>query len=282
MGKNNRIGILFACRSDGGIAHDFFAPVLESFKNTCEKKGYDISFINCNLNRANYLTYMEQVEKEGYDGVFVACIEYDDEEGIELWSSDIPTVSLDEELPNTFCVKSDNVNGMKQLVEYIISMGHTKIAYIMGDNNSISNLRLKIFRETCEAHGVKVSPNYIKCSKYRDISKAGFYTEELLRLADPPTCIMYSDDYASIGGFNALRARGLHVPKDMSVSGYDGLTILANYEPRIATVKQNTSELGRLCAVKLIEIIEHPDSYGKEPIIVDTILEKGRTIREIF
>ncbi len=282
MERNYSIGVLFADRANSGLTHDYFAGILDSFKRKVEENGYNICFLNSNLQSENRRTYVEQVKQRGFDGVVIACIEYDDPEVKELLGSGIPIVTIDEEIENVETVISDNVSGIKNLVRYLIEMGHKRIAYILGDDNTVTSIRLQGFQEVCSEYGIEIPESYIRHSKYRDMKKASYETEQLLRLDNPPSCIMYSDDFAAIGGINILHARGLQIPDDISVVGYDGINILAQYEPRLTTIKQNTTEIGHQAAIRLMEQIEHPEEKQAETIVVSTILEKGRTVGRVY
>ena len=226
MGIGYNIGVLFADNSNSGLTHDYFAGILDSFKRTAEESGYDIGFLNCCKDGENRKTYLEQVKHRQYDGIVIACINYNDSE--------------------------------------------------------VTSIRLQSFREACAEIGAEIPEEYIKKSEYRDMKKAIYQTEQLLRLDNPPSCILYSDDFAAIGGINILRARGLEIPEDISVTGYDGINILSQYEPRLTTVRQNTTKIGQIAAEKLMEYIENPQQTAKETIIVETELEKGRTVGRVF
>lgn len=282
MEVNYSIGVLFADESNSGLTHDYFAGVLDSVKRTSEAKGYDISFLNCNKEGEKRRSYLEQVKHRKYDGIMIACIDFEDPEVQELIDSGIPIVTIDNEIDNIIAVKSDNEQGIKQLVHYLGEMGHKRIAYILGDDNVVTGIRLRGFKEACAEMGIKVPDEYIRQSEYRNLKKAAYQTEQLLRLENPPTGILYPDDFAAIGGINILRARGLEIPGDVSVTGYDGINILSQYEPRLTTIRQNTSEIGRIAAEKLIECIENAGNVKRETIVVKTELEKGRTVGRIY
>ncbi len=281
MITKDKIAVLYADNSHNGLTHSYFAAVLESFKTTCEALGYNISFLNCNRNAKNRRTYMEQMKYYGYDALFVLCIEYDDPEVIELLDSDIPVVAIDEILFRGVSVVSDNSDGIKQLVYYLNDLGHKKIAYICGDDNPVTDLRLKGFYKACQERKIEIKDEYIKPSEYRNILKAEQFTEELLELEDRPSCIIYPDDLSAVGGINKIHAKGYNIPDDISVVGYDGLDVLTQFQPRLTTIKQNTEDLGRTAAENLIEILESGDYTKSECIIVDTLLEKGKTVGKI-
>ncbi|MGN0415773.1 MAG: LacI family DNA-binding transcriptional regulator [Agathobacter sp.] len=280
--KNNMVAVLHADSANSGLTHDFFAGIMDSFKRSVENKGYNMCFLNSDKQGLNRQSYTQQVKQLGIDGILISCIEYNDPEVTELLHSGIPIVTVDEELEGAITVKSDNVLGIKNLVRYIIEMGHKRIAYILGDDNTVTSIRLQGFYEVCEEMGITVPDCYIRHSFYRDMKQASFETEQLMRLKTPPTCILYPDDFAAIGGINILRARGLNIPKDISVAGYDGIRILAYYEPRLTTIKQNTFELGQQAALQLISYMEAPETVSRETVVVDTTLQKGRTVGKFY
>lgn len=276
------LGIIYADNAKNGLTHDFFSAILNGFKNEAESLGYEIHFINTNKECKTRKSYLDTVYEKNIDGVIVACINYDDPEVIELLQSDIPIITIDESLDGVVSVLSDNEQGMRELVQYIASMGHKKIAYIHGDSNTVTGKRLAVFNATCKELGIDIPAEYIGESNFRDVGRAAYLTEEMLRLPEPPTCIIYSDDYAATGGINIIHARGLTIPADISVAGYDGLDFPSRYEPRITTVKQNMDLMGKTAAQKLIEFIEVGKPDDATNIYIATSLSKGRTIRQVL
>ena len=280
MNKSFNIGVLFMDEAMSGLTHDYFANILNSFKVTAESKGYDITFINSSRKTKKEKTYLEHCRYRGLDGVVIACINYENPEVIELLESDIPVVTVDHKHHGRVAVLSNNYVGMRELVEYIISMGHKKIAYITGDENSVTKQRLESFRKTMESYGLDIPQQYLVSSEYRNLKKAEKYTKQLLNLPDPPTCIMYSDDYSALGGIGQIHAMGKNIPQDISVAGFDDIFIAGQLRPRLTTVCQDTDKIGRKAAEKLISLIEKK-TVSLRPVIVDTELRKGASVRKL-
>lgn len=279
--KTNRsynLGVLFADEARSGLTHSYFSHVLESFRQEAEKNGYDITFIN---NRANdgTFSYYEHSRYRGVDGVVIACVNFESEEVQELMNGDLPVVTIDYVINNQTCILSDNVQGMEELVSYIIACGHTKIAYIHGADSAVTQNRIATFRHVMEKHGIEVPASYIKEGVYHAPEVSAGLTEELLSLQERPTCIIYPDDFSCFGGINVIQRSGMKIPQDISVAGYDGQRIAQVIEPRITTYKQNTEELGRLAAKKLIERIEKPESSVIERVAVKGKLIRGKSVR---
>lgn len=275
------IGVLFVDEAMSGLTHDYFSSVLDSFKRTAEQYGYDITFINCCRNRKGRMSYLEHCRYRGFDGVVLACIDFEDPEVIELVKSDIPLVTVDYVFNNRIAVLSDNVNGMKELLTYAYNMGHRRIAYIHGADSSVTQNRLSSFYKTAEELNLEIPKEYEKTAAYRDVMAAYKATNELLSLSDAPTCILYPDDFAAFGGFNAMWERGLRVPEDVSLAGYDGIPVSSHLRPRLTTIKQDTIQIGHVAAVELIGLIEKPKSTIIKQIVVPGALEEGGSIARI-
>ena len=106
-------------------------------------------------------------------------------------------------------------------------------------------------------------------------------TAELLELKDPPTCILYPDDYSALGGINEIRDRGLRIPEDISVAGYDGITVARILQPKLTTLCQDTEAIGRIAADKLIDLIEHPKTTLIDKFTVEGTLFKGASVKDM-
>lgn len=282
--KTNRaysLGVLFVDDGQSGLTHDYFAHVLDSFKRTAEERGYDITFINSCKTRSQRMSYLEHSRYRRFDGVVIACVDFEDPEVEELVRSNIPVVTIDHLFNNRSTILSDNVKGISDLVHYIFEMGHRKIAYIHGADSAVTQSRLSSFYRTCEELGIDIPTEYVREAPYRNTK--GTYTEtiKLLDLKNPPTCILYPDDFSCFGGINAIHERGLRIPDDVSVAGYDGIRIARHYRPQLTTIIQDTKRLGQEAAMKLIDLIENPKTTLTEQIVVTGEVFCGESVAKI-
>lgn len=279
--KTNRtynIGVLFVDDARSGLTHDYFSYVLDSFKRTAEQRGYDMTFINCCKTKENRMSYLEHARYRGFDGVVIACIDFYDPEVTELVRSDIPVVTIDHLFHNRIAVISDNVKGMKDLLTFVYGKGHRRIAYIHGADSSVTQSRLSSFYKTAEELGLEIPESYIREAAYRDTEGAFLRTQELLDLKHPPTCILYPDDFASFGGINAIKGRGLRIPEDISIAGYDGIRVGRHLEPQLTTLCQDTGQIGAKAAENLIDLIEKPKTTVIRQIIVKGEVFEGKSV----
>ncbi len=281
--KTNRsynIGVLFVDETSSGLEHEYFSTILNAIKEEAESLGYDITFISHRL-RNSQLTFYEHAKYRNVDGVIIASVDFKDPEVVKLVESDIPTVTIDYEFNGRSSVVSDNIQGEKDIVDYLVKMGHKKIAFIKGDDTTVTKLRVSSFYKACAEHNIPVNEAFIKQGRYHMPKVSGSVTRELLALDEKPTVIIYPDDYSLLGGITEIEKNGLKVPDDISIVGYDGIKLSRLLRPIVTTFVQDSVEIGRQSARKLIEIIENPKTSLAERIVVKGFLQEGKTVKDI-
>ena len=257
--KTNRsynLGVLFVDDNTSGLMHPFFTAMLNAFKSEAESRGYDITFINHNIGTTE-MTYLEHCRYRNVDGVCLACVDFYSAEVAELVNSDIPSATIDHVFNNRPCVASDNVSGIRMLVNYAASLGHRRIAYIHGQrNSSVTETRITGFYREMQAHGFQVPEGYVVEGRYDDVASTSRLMRQLLDRSDRPTCILLPDDASYFGAIEAIAEKGLRVGRDISVAGYDGIRLTQSLHPRLTTVYQDSETMGRQAAERLIDRVE--------------------------
>ena len=279
--KTNRtyhIGVLFVDERLSGLAHEYFATMLESLKVEAEAHGYDITFINHNVG-GKPTSYLQHCRYRGVDGVVIACVDFTDPRVRELAESDLPLVTVDHMFNNRLAVVSDNVQGMEALVRYAYEKGHRKIAFLHGEKTSVTQNRLVGFYRACEGLGLEIPEAFVRESAFHNPDRCAQDTLALMNLPERPTCILFPDDYSYVGGMNALRQMGIRVPEDVSVMGYDGIHLARVIG--LTTYWQDTREIGRIAAERLISLIEHPKTTLADRIMVSGRLLEGNTVKQL-
>lgn len=276
--KSHNLAVVMEDDGFNGLTHDYFNHILQSFRVTAEEKGYDITLTSRRI-AGMHMSYLEHCKYRGVDGVLIACENFSLPEVQELMRSDVPVVTIDHVYDGRTAVVSNNIQGMEELVSFICSRGHKRIAYIHGEDSSVTRSRLNTFHRTLQRYGIEIPDDYVVESSYRDAERAAEATVRLLSMKISPTCIMYPDDFAAIGGINAIRMRGLRIPEDISIVGYDGSTFAHVIQPKLTTVCQDTITMGRIAAEKLIEQIEQPKVALVDRFTVNGTLFKGGSVK---
>lgn len=279
--RSYNLGVLFKDHAGSGLTHEYFSGVLNGFKEQAESQGYDITFINtCFENRT--MSFIEHCRYRNFEGVVIVCADYADPGVVELLASDIPKVTIDYVHHNCTAVSSNNVKGIEDLVRFIYGRGHRKIAYIHGQDFSyVTKERVASFYRVMEELNLEVPDEYVCEASYLETKQAAEATKKLLNLKEPPTCIIYPDDTALIGGRNVIMETGLRIPEDISVAGYDGTRVSQLLHPKIATIHQDTDGIGREAAKRLIQTIEKPRTTLIERVVIEGTLLEGKSVRDL-
>ena len=282
--KTNRsynIGVLFVDQRSSGLAHEYFSSVLDSLRVEAEMHDYDITFISGRVGSNASRSYLQHCLYRGIDGVIIASIDFSDPMVIALVDSGLPVVTIDHVFNNRIAVVSDNIQGMQALTQYVIEKGHRKIALIHGEDTTVTQNRLVGFHRACREAGITVPSEWIRYSPFHDSESCYQVTKELLSSPNRPSCVFFPDDYSYIGAMNAINELGLRIPDDISAVGYDGIPLSQMVSPRLTTWKQDTRELGRSAASRLIELIEHPKTAILDRHIVHGSLLEGESVRQL-
>ena len=216
--KTNRtynLGVLFVDERQSGLTHEYFSAVLDSFKVEAEKHGYDITFINHNISGKS-MSYLEHCRYRNVDGVVIACVNFYEPQVVELVNSEVPVVTIDHVFNNRMAILSDNVSGLKALVRQAWACGHRRIAFIHGEKTAVTENRVAGFYQACEELGLKIPEAYVREGIYHDADRCAAETKALLELPQPPTCIIFPDDFSALGGYNVFN------PDIRYVDGYPG------------------------------------------------------------
>ncbi|MSS63221.1 LacI family DNA-binding transcriptional regulator [Velocimicrobium porci] len=224
----------------------FGYDIITGFKKAAARKRWDVSVIPANLTlqtEENFDTYML---KHGYSGAFLIGFALHEDWLKQLTKTSFPTVLLDNYISNhahTGYVGTDSFEGIQSAVCHLASLGHTRIAFLNGSKNSmVSNQRYQAFVQSMSACGLEPQNELIEYGYYvPDCAK--HYVPTFLEHG--ATAIMCASDLIATGVINELNRRGLHVPEDVSVVGFDDLPIASQLNPSLSTIRQDRTDLGK-------------------------------------
>jgi LacI family transcriptional regulator len=195
------------------------------------------------------------VIRPGRSGVIVVSSNVTERHRRELGDAGVPLVVVDPaDIPNpeVASVGATNWAGGLAATEHLIGLGHTRIAAIGGTPSLLcSRARIDGYRAAHDHHGLTADPRLVRHGDFHH--EGGFvHALELLALDDPPTAIFAGSDQQAFGVIQAARARGMRVPDDLSVVGFDDLPVARWSSPPLTTVVQPLAEMGRTAARMLL------------------------------
>ena len=171
-------------------------------------------------------------------------------------------------------VTYSNLESAKNITNYLIALGHRKIAVICGHPHSYpTQKRLNGFQLACQEAGLTVPAEYIRYGNW-EYESGLRETQALLALPDPPTAIFAMNDLMAAGCIHALSAASLKVPEDMSLVGFDNREISRYLLPPLTTIALPTTEIGTEAAAKIIKQIKDPTLPILNKVIPCKIIER--------
>ncbi|MCR4562560.1 MAG: LacI family transcriptional regulator [Bacilli bacterium] len=274
---SNLIGVLLEINENKGISHELFSKILNSFRIEAEKFNYDICFISKGSKNASYIN---KIESRGCSGVFCLCALDKKARVEELEKNNIPVVAFDYGT-SALSISSDNTESIERMVTHLVNLGHRRIVYVSPDDTEVTTDRRQGFINGLKKNNIELDPRMIVKAPYFSEGSAKMGTDLALASGINPTAIMFPDDYSAINAIPYLRELGYRVPKDISVTGFDGIDVCSLMKPTITTVMQDAKEIGREAAKMLLSAIETGDKEKIHKIIPSTIME-GESVRNIL
>lgn len=273
--KSWAIGVMFSEANEVGMKHPFFNGIIESFRHATEEQGYDLIFASRNLRNRD-MSYLEHFKHRAVDGIVVICSDRMDEQVQELMQSDIPIVVVDMDSANCSVVYSDNTEGARLAVNYLHDLGHRHIAHIAGDQTiDAGAARVKGYELAMSALGLPIEPGYLVNAGFFSVEEGKQAMEKLLDLDSRPTAVFVAGDQMAIGAIEAIHERGLRVPEDISVIGYDDIEMIKYITPKLTTIRQDTDEIGEAAAELLIEQMTAKERRTERRVIPVKLIERA-------
>jgi LacI family transcriptional regulator len=166
-----------------------------------------------------------------------------------------PRVPLDEGIP---VVSAAHAAGARAATEHLLSLGHRRIGAITGPREWIAcTERLNGYHGALAAAGVMPDPALLVESDFRNGPATAAAAAKLLDLPDPPTAIFAFNDNVAVGVMRTARERGLRLPDDLSVVGFDDSEQAEIVWPALTTVRQPLAEMGRIAVSLLLRLLEN-------------------------
>ena len=158
--------------------------------------------------------------------------------------------------PDVPSVGATNWAGARAATEYLVSLGHRRVAFIGGPPQQLCGAeRLSGYRSALEAAGIPESPELVRPGDFMD--DMGYkQTLALMELPEPPTAIFAGSDNQALGAYAALRQLAKRVPEDVSVVGFDDTLPAPLVTPALTTIRQPLADMGRQAVRELLRLIE--------------------------
>jgi len=262
--RTNTLGLLIP-----DSTNPFFAEVLRGVEDASFDAGYNVFLCNSDDDPKKELNYIEVLLGKQIDGIILVSAGSHAESLDILDKDELAAVVVDREVSGakTDSVMVDNESGGYQATTYLIELGHTRIGCIAGPSLlTPSAARVEGYRKALMEHNLPVDEDLIKMGDFRAQSSYQVVLE-LLGKNTPPTALFACNDMMAVGALHAADELGLNVPDDISIMGFDDITLASFTIPPLTTIAQPSHEIGMLAAEMVIDRIQHPDTTPRSEIL---------------
>jgi LacI family transcriptional regulator len=261
------------------ILNAYFTELVRACDQAARERGYSTILCNSDSDPAKETSHLTFLASHGVDGIVLAASDLIPDARL-LEKLRIPLVSMDREVPDLDClaarIDTDYETGAYLSASHLIRNGHRRIAFVSG-NPLASNTRIRragFERAHCEA-GLPVDPDLIECGAFNH--RFGLMATRTLLDRTRFTAMCCMSDMLAMGAMVGLRERGLSVPDDCAVMGFDNIYIAPLLVRPLSTIERRISEAGSLAIGAMIDFLDDPERPRRTVLMEPTVILRETT-----
>ena len=273
--RSHTIGVLIP-----DITNPLFPPILRGIEDRLDDAGYTSLIVNTDNDSERERIYLEAMRARQVDGFISATARLDRELLAELAAAGTPLVLInrsleDESVP---AVTVDDRRGIALAVEHVVELGHREIGHVGGPQNLSTGHRRHLgFVEAIGAARLKAPARHVCFTSYFTEEEGARACGELLDAAPELTAIVAANDLLAIGCYDALEARGLRCPEEISIAGFNDMPFVDRLRPALTTVRVPQREIGKVAADLLLEQLGGEQEAATEILLEPTLIVRDST-----
>jgi len=244
------------------ISDPFNAEVLDGIEEVANVHHYSVFLATSHSDPEREVRTARSLQERRVDGILVSGSRVGALYLSLLARTKVPIVLINNQHLSSYCysVRIDNVPASREATAHLTRLGHTRIGYIgnmFGDESETE--RIMGYRQALEEAGVAVLPELIVHGDGRP--EGGMQAmARLLALSDPPTAVFCYNDMTALGAVRISRERGLRIPEDVSLVGFDDLFVASYTSPPLTTVRQPKRQMGQMATQILFRLLDGEDN----------------------
>ncbi len=251
------------------ITNPFFAEIARGVEDAANKNSFNVILCNTDDKLKKERTYLDILKEKRVDGLILGTAHTKDDSILELEKNNFPYILVSrniEELDKN-CIIIDDVVGGIMATEYLIRLGHRRIAHITGPLKVRAAIdRVDGYKNALKKYHIEYKEELIEEGDFR--IKSGYQAmKKFLDLPEPPTAIFAANDLLALGAMQAIQKMKFHIPEDFSIIGFDDIRVSSFVYPPLTTIRQPMLEMGILAVKMLLKIIEEGE-FNQRRIIL--------------
>lgn len=272
--KDARKGLIGLVLPD--IQNPFYVDVIRGVESYAYEHDYAVMIGNFGQDQERQKLYLDIFKSESVDGLIVAPSHGEDQQIIETIENGFHVVCIDRGLSevDVDVVKVNNHKGAFSAVEYLIGLGHKRIAHIAGLSHIPTTVeRVEGYMAAMAKHGVEVDPDLVRYSR-SDYQSGADIMQELLDLESPPTAVFTANNLLTLGALKTINDNGLAIPRDISIVGFDDMYWSGSLNPPLTAVQQSGYDIGHKATELLLQRIGKSGGHSTNIIFETTLIER--------
>lgn len=267
-------------RSPKQLARDpFFSALIAAIIEFAGEGGYHLCVDAARAVQSRRAIYEDLLRTRRVDGLILVEPQTQDERMPRLLEEGFPFVLIGRYEPTdaVYSVDNDNIGAGYMATQHLLGKGHRRIAYISGPRGIfVCEDRWQGYRRALEEAGLAYAPELVA---WGDFSEAHGYRSmsRLLGLPDPPTAVVAVDDLVAIGALRAAKERGVAIPQQVAVIGFNDSPFCQYVEPPLSSVAVDIRALAHLATQVLIDLIEEREVSQRRHIVPCHLVERAST-----
>jgi LacI family transcriptional regulator len=263
------------------ITNPFFPEIVQSFEDIAVQNNYEILLTSTVHDPKRMELAVRRMIERRVDGVAILTFGMEDSLIADLRFRKVPLVFVDvgPQVPGVSNIRINYLHGIRQAVQHLAALKHTRIAFVSGPLNLKSALaRRAAFEESMREIGLQASPEMIIEGDHK-IEGGMQALSRLTVLPNRPTAILCSNDMTAIGVMREAYERGLMIPRELSLVGFDDIRLAQFTTPPLTTVQMSQTLLAEYAFKALREEVEQgsTSAAGKEYELVTNLVLRGST-----
>lgn len=261
------------------IENAFFAHIARAVADIAHQHHYSVILMNTDENLRLEREAVHVLAAKQVDGLIVVPATHsDDAHLVQLLRRHVPVVLLDRSMDRMRAdtIMIDNERAAQRAIHYLIELGHQRIGIVTTESTIDTIIsRTAGYRRALAEAGLSVRDEWIRACEYKEATVRR-EIETLLDLPPDirPTAILATDSFITMWVFRMLRERGLRLPEQMSLIGFDDADWMTMVRPNITVIDQPVYELGRAAAEQLIKRIEREEEPPRRIFLETTLIER--------
>ncbi|MBM3138081.1 MAG: LacI family transcriptional regulator [Chloroflexi bacterium] len=259
------------------IDDPFWSEVLDGVDSVLHPERYSLFIASTHNETQREDGVVQAMVQRGVDGVILFAPQFRKGLWQILNSYDLPVVMVNNEGAGEcqYFIYNDDVYGARLITKHLIDLGHTRLAYLGKRQSESSKNRLIGFRTEMQAAGLPLNERYFFHTTTGNPAGGREGAEYLLSIDPIPSAIMCYNDFVAVGVYNCLQEKGLQIPQDVSVTGFDNITIAKFLSPPLTTLHQHKFQLGEGAARMMLEVLSYRQREDRESMPSKKVSLKG-------